>query len=109
MSANNRRGVSRRSFVRGAALGAAELAAASVPEVTADTAPAGTPKLSKVGEAQVEALFAGPGAHFTEAEKKDVVRLLTGVEQTSAKLAAFSLEENSDPALIFRAYRKEVK
>jgi hypothetical protein len=97
--------LTRRSFVRGAALGAAGLAAAA-PEVVADNPAPAAPKLSKVATAQVEALFAGPGAKFTEDEKKDVIRLLAAAEKTSATLAAFPLEENSDQALIFRAYRQ---
>jgi hypothetical protein len=107
MSAANRRGLTRRSFVRGAALGAAGLGAINT--AAADNPPAKAPKLSKVGESQLEALVAGPGAHLTEEEKKDVVRLLAAAEKTSATLAAFPLVENSDPAVIFRAYRKAGK
>jgi hypothetical protein len=108
MSAKDRSGVNRRSFVRGAALGAAGLAA-SVPEALADTPPAAAPKPSKAVMARAEAIFAEAGGRFTEDEKKDIIRLLTGAEQTSAKLAAFPLQENSDPAVIFRAFRKEAK
>jgi hypothetical protein len=117
MSLNNRRGPTRRSFVRGAALGAAGLAAAGTP-AAADTppatntpAPANTPapkppKLSKVTEAQVDALLSGPGARFSKEEKADVARLAAAAEKTGATLHAFPLEENADPALIFRVYRK---
>jgi hypothetical protein len=102
MSANNRR-LTRRSFVRGAAVGAAGFVAAPA---LADETPAKPPALSKVTSAQVEALFAGAGSHFTEEQKKDVVRLAAGMEKTGAAVTAFPLVENSDPAVIFRAYRK---
>jgi hypothetical protein len=109
MCANSDRGLTRRSFVGGAALGAAGLAA-SAPLAEADTPPAAKPpQVSKVGTAQLEALFAGSGAHFTKEQKADVARLLAAGEKTSAALHAFPLEENSDPALIFRAYQKEGK
>jgi hypothetical protein len=106
MSATNRRGLTRRSFVRGAALGAAGLAAGSA---AADTPAAKPPQLSKADAGAVEALFAGPGARFTEEEKKDIVRLLAAAEKTGAKLHEFPLEENSEPAVIFRVYRKRGK
>ena len=109
MSLNNHDGLTRRSFVRGAALGAAGLAAAT-PALEADTPPAASPpKLSKVNTAQMEALLAGPGSRFTKEEKADVARLLAAAEKTSATLHGFALQENSDPAVIFRAYRKEGK
>jgi hypothetical protein len=103
MSESKRSGPSRRSFVRGAALGAAGLAA-SVPDALADNPPANAPKPSKAVMDRAEAIFAEAGGRFTEDEKKDIIRLLTAAEQTSAKLAAFPLQENSDPAVIFRAY-----
>jgi hypothetical protein len=78
--------------------------AASAPKVLADNPPAAAPKPSKAVTARAEAIFAEAGGRFTEEEKKDIIRLLTGAEQTSAKLAAFPLQENSDPAVIFRAY-----
>jgi hypothetical protein len=105
MSANRGGRVTRRSFVHGAALGAAGLAATG-PAARGDAA-AAAPKLSKVDTAQIEALFAGPGARFTKEEKADITRLLAAVEKTSAALQGFALEENSDPGVIFRAYRKE--
>jgi hypothetical protein len=109
MSENNQGGLTRRSFVQGAAIGAAGLAAAT-PALEADTPPAASPpKLSKVNTAQMEALLAGPGARFTKEEKADVVRLLAAAEKTGATLHGFALQENSDPAVIFRAYRKEGK
>jgi hypothetical protein len=105
MSAINRRGLTRRSFVSGATLAATGIGAATA--ATADDKPqASAPKLSKVTTAQMEALFAGPGAHFTKEEKADIARLLAGGEKTSVTLHGFKLEENSDPAPIFRAYRK---
>jgi hypothetical protein len=105
MSAPDRRGPTRRSFVRGAALGAAGLAANTAP-APADTPPdPKAPKLSKVGQAQLDALFAGQGARFNDAEKKDLARLLAAAEQTGAKLHAFGLEDNSEPAVIFRVYK----
>jgi hypothetical protein len=103
MATGNRRSVTRRTFVRGAALGAAGLAAAPA----AADAPAAPPALSKANTAQMEALFAGAGARFSKEEKADVARLLAGVEKTGATLHGFALEENSDPAVIFRARRKE--
>jgi hypothetical protein len=96
-------GLTRRSFVRGAAVGAAGIVAAPA---LADTPDAKAPKLSKVNAVQVEVLFAGPGARFTEEEKKDVIRLLAAAEKTGATLATFPLVENSDPGVIFRALRK---
>jgi hypothetical protein len=104
MPASNRRGLTRRNFVRGAALGAAGLAAAG--PASADTPAAKPPQLSKADAAGVEALFAGAGARFTEEEKKDIVRLLSAAEKTGAKLHEFKLEDNSEPAVIFRVYRK---
>lgn len=104
MSKNNRRGLTRRSFVRGAALGAAGLAAAG--PAAADTPAAKAPQLSKADAAAVEALFAGPGARFTKEERADIVRLLSGVEKAGAKMHEFKLEDNSEPAVIFRVYRK---
>jgi len=106
MSASDRSALTRRAFVRGAAVGAAGLVA--VP-ASADEPAQKQPELSKPAAAQVQALFEGPGARFTEAEKKDVIRLLAAAEKTSGLLAAFPLVENSDPAVIFRAYRKEGK
>jgi hypothetical protein len=107
MSLNEPSGLTRRSFVRGAALGAAGLAASGI-EANADTpAAANAPKLSQVNSAQVEAIFAGPGARFTKEEKADVSRLVAGMEKTGAALRGLALPENSDPAVIFRAYHKE--
>jgi hypothetical protein len=109
MSESKRDGLTRRSFVGSAALGAAGLAAAT-PALEADTpTPATPPKLSKVNAAQMEALLAGPGVRFTKEEKADVARLLAAAEKTGATLHGFVLQENSDPAVIFRAYRKEGK
>ncbi len=106
MARKEPRGLTRRSFVRGAALGAAGLAASG--SASAD-APGDSkaPKLSKVAQAQMEALLAGPGKNFTEEQKKDVARLLAAAEAGSAKLHAFPLEDNSEPAVVFRVYRKE--
>jgi hypothetical protein len=101
--------VSRRLFLREVAAGAAVTVAA--PELASAVQPATPekPKLSAVGEAQLQALFARRGAQFTEDQKKDLHRLLVQMEQTSKTLREFPLEDNAEPAILFRVRRKEEK
>jgi hypothetical protein len=89
---------------------AASAAAAAHPALAAaadDPPPDKKQKLSPAGEAHYKAVVAKHGEHFSDEQKADLKKGLLEVEQAAAALAAFDLEENSEPALVFRVYRKE--
>jgi hypothetical protein len=96
-----RGGVTRRAFVTSLA------AAAAGPAFASDEPPEKKPKLSPAGEAYHKAVLAKHGEQFTEEQADELKKQLLEVEETSAKLAKFPLEENSEPAMFFRVYRKE--
>jgi hypothetical protein len=97
--------VTRRAFLGGLAASAA--AAAADPARAADEPPPKKPKLSAAGEAYYKAVLARHGDQFSDDQKAQLKHQLGEVESAGAALAAFKLEENSEPALGFRVYRKE--
>ena len=96
--------VSRRAFLGGLA---ASAAAAANPALAADEPPAKKPKLSAAGEAYYKAVVAKHGDQFSDEQKAELKHQLVQVEEATAALAAFNLEDNSEPAVVFRVYRKE--
>jgi len=99
--------VTRRSFLGTLTLGATALAAGVSGAAGAEAPDAPKPKLSAVGEAQLRDLLARRGGQFTAAQKADLERLLIAMEKTGQTLRDFPLEENSEPAILFRVWRKE--
>jgi len=99
--------VTRRSFLREAAAGA--VATSATPQLAAAVQPAAPEKhkLSTVGEAQLQALLARRGMQFSDAQKADLRRMLEQMEQTSKTLREFPVDDNSEPAILFRVWRKE--
>jgi hypothetical protein len=103
-----RPGVTRRAFVGGLAAAAAAAATAHPALAVADEPPPEKkPKLSAAGEARYKAVVAKHGDQFSDEQKVDLKKQLLEVEEAGAALAAFDLEENSEPAFLFRVYRKE--
>jgi hypothetical protein len=101
--------LSRRGFLCELTLGAAA-ATCCAPHNSASAGAADPPekrKLSTVAEAQLQALLARRGKQFTEAQKEHLRRLVADMENASHELHEFPLDDNSEPALIFRVWRKE--
>ena len=55
----------------------------------------------------VFAIVAKHGEQFSDEQKVDLKKQLLDIEEAGAALAGFELEENSEPAFLFRVYRKE--
>ena len=90
----------RRAFLGALALGAAAASAEAAAPPTAS-------KLTEAGEAQLRALLARLGDQLTAAQKADLRPRLLQVEKDGRALRAYPLDENSEPALLFRVWRKE--
>ena len=106
---DNRGGLSRRSFAKGALLATA---AAAVPiEAIAKSKPEAAGQANQqqpvppVVEAQMAALLSKYGNRLSEEQKADCKRLLTQAQKGSEAMRAFPLENANEPATIFRVYR----
>ena len=99
MSSSKRRGMHRRGFLTLSAAAAASACAADEAKKP--------PALTPAAEAQVQAIIAKQGARMTAEQKADLKRLIAGIAKTSEALNAFSLPENSEPALAFHVYRAD--
>jgi hypothetical protein len=91
--------VSRRAFL---ALSAAAATSAAADEPTQKPL-----ELSPTAAAQVQAIVAKHGKRLSAEQKADLKRLIAAIEKTGETLHAFPLQENSEPAMIFRVYRAD--
>jgi hypothetical protein len=107
--------ISRRDFAVSAALATAAFAAVPTDVLAQEkTAAEGAkpeapqpPKLSAASQAEVEARYSEVlrkfGARLSEAQKKDVHRLLVSQQQGLDQIRAFPLENWDEPATVFKA------
>jgi hypothetical protein len=101
-------GLSRRAFSRGFALAAAApvgLASAGASSVEAGGATPGQNAAASSADSAYQNIIARYGQRFSEEEKADIKRLAAQIQKTSEALNAFPLENEDEPATVFRPYR----
>ncbi|HET7434550.1 MAG TPA: hypothetical protein VFN10_07555 [Thermoanaerobaculia bacterium] len=107
--------VSRRDFTITAALallssGAAGVASAENPPAAkpageAPAAPTLSPALQAEAEARIQWILAKYGSRFSDEQKADLRRIITGSMGGFEALRAYPLDNSVEPATIFRPYR----
>ncbi|HEX2835103.1 MAG TPA: hypothetical protein VHW00_18965 [Thermoanaerobaculia bacterium] len=92
--------VSRRDFALLA------LTAAAVPAL-GETA--GTAASNPEAEARIAMILGKYGSRFTEEQKADIRRLITGAQEALEALRAYPLDNAIEPATLFRAVRNPAR
>lgn len=93
--------ISRRRF----ALVLGALAAAG--RVNAQTAESVPPPPSPEAEARIAAILGKYGSRFSEEQKADIRRHITGNQQGLDAMRAYPLDNAVEPATLFRVYRND--
>jgi hypothetical protein len=95
--------VSRRDFARLAVAATATTAMPSLGETPAAT-PAAT-SANAEAEARIAMILGRYGSRFTDAQKADIRRLITGAQEGLEAMRAYPLDNSVEPATLFRPYR----
>ncbi len=93
------RKVSRRSFARDAMIVAG--AAAVMPDVFAEQAPAAAPPNPEV-EARIQWIFTKYGSRLNAAQRADIRRLISGGQSSIDAMRAYPLDNSVAPATPFK-------
>jgi hypothetical protein len=97
--------VSRRDFARLALAAAAVPAVANVPAFAEIPAATATATPNPEAEARIAMILGKYGTRFTEEQKADIRRLITGAQEGLEMMRAHPLDNSIEPATLFRVYR----